>query len=66
MGCNSIPIARSIDPDDSGDLARLSYLNPTQRRLVLDGVWTVLHSIRRLVVKDTHRFILADCVLLSD
>jgi hypothetical protein len=37
----SIPIARSIKADDSVDLTRLGYLNPTKKRLVLDGSWTV-------------------------
>jgi hypothetical protein len=43
----SIPIARSINPDDSVDLTRLSSLNWTKNRLVLDGSWTVLKSIGR-------------------
>jgi len=33
----SIAIARSISPDDSVDLTRLSYLNSTRKELVLDG-----------------------------
>jgi hypothetical protein len=43
----SIPIARSINPDDSVDLTRLSYLNSSKNRLVLDGSWTALMSIGR-------------------
>ena len=46
--CDAIPIARSINTD-SVDLTRLSYLNSTKKRLVLDGSWTVLHSIGRSV-----------------
>jgi hypothetical protein len=45
----SIPIARSINPDDSVDLTRLSSLNWTKNRLVLDGSWTVLDSIGRSI-----------------
>ena len=41
----SIPIARSINSDDSVDLTRLSPLNSTKKRRVLDGSWTVLKSI---------------------
>ncbi len=37
----SIPIARSINLDDSVDLTGLSYLNSTKKQLVLDGSWTV-------------------------
>src|SRR6266404_1513344 len=33
----SIPIARSINPDDSVDLTRLSSLNSSKKRCVLDG-----------------------------
>jgi hypothetical protein len=47
----SIPIARSINPDDSVDLTRLSYLNSTKKRLVLDGSWTVIDSIGRSITK---------------
>ena len=50
----SIPIARSINPDDSVDLTRLSYLNSTKKRLVLDGSWTVGQldrSLSKLVIK---------------
>src|SRR5467141_1305661 len=43
----SIPIARSMNPDDSVDLTRLSYLNSIKKRRILDGSWTVLDSIRR-------------------
>jgi len=43
----SIPIARSINPDDSVDLTRLSYLNATKESLVLDGSWTVHRAIGR-------------------
>jgi hypothetical protein len=45
----SIPIARSINPDDSVDLARLSSLNWTRTWPVLDGVWTVPYAIGRSV-----------------
>src|SRR5260370_23259400 len=45
----SIPIARSINPDDSVDLTRLSSLNSIKPRPVLDGGWTVLDSIGRSV-----------------
>src|SRR5260370_30441160 len=45
----SIPIARSINPDDSVDLTRLSSLNSTKKRCVLDGSWTVPDSIGRSV-----------------
>src|ERR1700686_1139550 len=45
----SIPIARSINPDDSVALTRLSSLNWTKNRLVLDGSWTVLDSIGRSI-----------------
>src|ERR1700681_1805568 len=45
----SIPIARSINPDDSVDLTRLSSLNWTKNRLALDGSWTVLDSIGRSI-----------------
>src|SRR6266404_2612267 len=45
----SIPIARSINPDDSVDLTRLSSLNSIKTRPVLDGGWTVLDSIGRSV-----------------
>ena len=45
----SIPIARSINPDDSVDLTRLSSLNSTKNRLVLDGSWTVIDSIGRSI-----------------
>ena len=45
----SIPIARSINPDDSVDLTRLSSLNSLKTRPVLDGGWTVLDSIGRSV-----------------
>src|SRR6266852_1072837 len=48
----SIPIARSINPDDSVDLTRLSSLNSTEKWPVLDGVWTVLMSIGRSVFSD--------------
>jgi hypothetical protein len=44
----SIPIARSINPDDSVALTRLSSLNWTKNRLVL-GSWTVLDSIGRSI-----------------
>src|SRR5260370_23407484 len=40
----SIPIARSINPDDSVDLTRLSSLNSTKHRCVLGGSWTVPDS----------------------
>src|SRR5260370_17178796 len=43
----SIPIARSINPDDSVDLTRLSPLNSARNRPILDGSWTVLRSIGR-------------------
>ncbi len=43
----SIPIARSMNPDDSVDLTRLSYLNSIKKRRILDGSWTVLDSIGR-------------------
>ena len=43
----SIPIARSINPDDSVDLTRLSYLHRLQNWLILDGSWTGLKSIGR-------------------
>jgi hypothetical protein len=43
----SIPIARSINPDDSVDLTRLSYLNTARNYPILDGSWTVLKSIGR-------------------
>src|SRR5216683_4601694 len=43
----SIPIARSINHDDSIDLTRLSYLNSIKKRRILDGSWTVLDSIGR-------------------
>src|ERR1700736_6036119 len=46
VGCNSIPIARSINPDDSVDLTRLSSL---KKRRVLDGSWRVPDSIGRSV-----------------
>jgi hypothetical protein len=52
-GCNSIPIARSINPDDSVDLIRLSQLKPTKKRLVLDGSWTVLRSIGRWLLSQS-------------
>ncbi len=45
----SIPIVRSINPDDSVDLTRLSTLNSIKTRPVLDGGWTVLDSIGRSV-----------------
>src|SRR5260370_42641226 len=45
----SIPIARSRNPDDSVDLTRLSSLNSTKKRCVLDGSWTVPDSIGRSV-----------------
>jgi hypothetical protein len=40
----SILIARSINPDDSVDLTRLSYLNSIKKRRILDGSWTVLDA----------------------
>ena len=49
----SIPIARSINPDDTVDLTRLSYLNSTKKRLVLDGSWTVLDAIGRSLLDRT-------------
>jgi hypothetical protein len=44
---SSIPIARSINPDDSVDLSRLSFLNSA-----LDGSWTVCNPIGRLILTD--------------
>ena len=49
----SIPIARSINPDDSVDLTRLSYLNSTKKLLVLNGSWTVLDAIGRSLLDRT-------------
>ena len=49
----SIPIARSINPDDSVDLTRLSSLNSIKTRPVLDGGWTVLDSIGRSVFTES-------------
>src|SRR6266851_2957907 len=42
---DSIPIARSINPDDSNGLTWLSWLNPAQKRSVLDCRWTEVQSI---------------------
>ena len=53
----SIPIARSINPDDSVDLTRLSYLNSTKNRRVLDGSWTVLDLIGRCPAKSMRVFL---------
>ena len=47
MALGSIPIARSINPDDSVDLTRPSPLNSTYNRSVLDGGWTVLPCRRK-------------------
>jgi len=49
LDLGSIPIARSINPDGSVDLTRLSSLNSIKTRPVLDGGWTVLDSIGRSV-----------------
>src|SRR5262245_42866354 len=51
----SIPIARSINPDDSVDLARLSSLNSTKKQLVLDGSVTVIESIGWSILTTTCR-----------
>jgi hypothetical protein len=45
----SIPIARSITPDDSTALTRLGAWKSPKRLQVLDGGWTVLDSIGRSV-----------------
>ena len=42
LDLGSIPIARSINPDGSVDLTRLSSLNSIKTRPVLDGGWTVV------------------------
>jgi hypothetical protein len=39
MGCNSIPIARSINHDDSTGLTRLTYLYSARKWTVLDPSW---------------------------
>jgi len=52
----SIPIARSINPDDSVDLTRLSSLISTINWPVLDGVWTELNSIGRSVFTEVLYF----------
>src|ERR1700730_10435641 len=41
----SIPIARSINPDDSIVLTPLTYQNPPEKRPVLDCSWTELDAI---------------------
>src|SRR6266849_8649111 len=61
----SIPIARSINPDDSVDLTRLSSLNWTKKRHVLDGVGRYSTQLDGRI----NRFILLDrrntfCLLL--
>ena len=42
---------RSINPDDSVDLTRLSLPTSTQRCGVLDGSWTVRNSIGRFFLR---------------
>ena len=45
----SIPIARSIKPDDSTTLTWLGAWKSSKRSRVLDGKWTEAHPIGRSI-----------------
>jgi hypothetical protein len=51
----SIPIARSINPDESISLTRLSCSNSAQKWTVLDGSWTEVCPIGRKFARSDFR-----------